>query len=169
MLQCLPYSFIIQQNPHFFKTCKAIRCLIYLGNIRERWDLLQNMMGHMMLDKPLQETGFRQEDLESLDEIIKEHCAVVWFCTMLFFLLSGVSLKQVLIISVHTDRLVGRTDNLSIVCQLLHTVSAPAHNSGNGKNRGIQFHRQIKHTVHETRIEVHVDVDTLVDWTLLRN
>ena len=70
MLQCLPYSFIIQQNPHFFKTCKAIRCLIYLGNIRERWDLLQNMMGHMMLDKPLQETGFRQEDLEDRKSVV---------------------------------------------------------------------------------------------------
>lgn len=34
--------------------------------------VLQNMMGHMMLDKPLQETGFDQEELESLEEILSD-------------------------------------------------------------------------------------------------
>lgn len=34
--------------------------------------ILQNMMGHMMLDKPLQETGFSQEELESLEEILSD-------------------------------------------------------------------------------------------------
>ena len=34
--------------------------------------VLQNMMGHMMLDKPLQETGFSQEELESLEEILSD-------------------------------------------------------------------------------------------------
>mgnify|MGYP007121850969 CR=1 FL=1 len=34
--------------------------------------VLQNMMGHMMLDKPFQETGFGQEELESLEEILSD-------------------------------------------------------------------------------------------------
>ncbi|MDE5937776.1 MAG: hypothetical protein K2H37_01670 [Lachnospiraceae bacterium] len=34
--------------------------------------VLQNMIGHIMLDKPLQETGFSQEELESLEEILAD-------------------------------------------------------------------------------------------------
>ncbi len=32
--------------------------------------VLQNMIGHMILDKPLQESGFSQEEMESLEEIL---------------------------------------------------------------------------------------------------
>lgn len=34
--------------------------------------VLQNMMGHMILDKPLQDAAFSQEELESLEEILSD-------------------------------------------------------------------------------------------------
>ena len=82
----------------------------------------------------------------------------VWRCILL-------ALIHLLIFPVLTDTLIGRTNNFTVVGQLLHTVGTPAGDTCHSKNWGIQLHRKLKHMVNKTGIEVHIDADTLVNLT----
>ena len=72
------------------------------------------------------------------------------------------SVRKRHIIPVFTDRLVGRTDDFSVVCELFHAVCAPADHSCDGKDGGEQLGGQAKHFVNEAGVEIHVDAYALV-------
>ena len=56
---------------------------------------------------------------------------------------------------------VGGTHNFAVGGQLFQSVSAPAHDPGDGENRCVQFHGQVQHFIYKTGIEVYIDADTL--------
>ena len=73
------------------------------------------------------------------------------------------------IIAVGSDGLVGRPDDLAVICKLLHAVGTPAGNSRHGKNRCVQLKRKIKHVINKTGVKVYINADPLIHLALLRD
>ncbi len=71
------------------------------------------------------------------------------------------------IILVFPHGFVSGTDDFAVVGKLFQSVSAPAHDTGDGKDGGIQLHGKPQHVIDKAGVEVHVDADAFVHLTLL--
>ena len=56
---------------------------------------------------------------------------------------------------------VGRADDLVHVDQLFDAVGAPAHDAGDGEDRGVELQGDVQHAVNKAAVEVHVGADAL--------
>lgn len=80
------------------------------------------------------------------------------------FLFSVFHIHIVLIVP---DRFISGTDDLSVVGEFLHAVSAPADDTRDREDRGEKLLRESQHVINKTGIKVYIDADALIDLSLV--
>ena len=91
-------------------------------------------------------------------QLINNPNAMHWDC---LFLISAVKRN---IFFVRCDTFICGTNDFTRIDKFLNSVSRPTCNSCDCEHRCIQFHRQVKHTVNEARIKVHVCTDAFIHF-----